>query len=110
MPLAGFVVNRVQREALAEPGAKEEWQAMRQDPARIVAGLGLAGDADLAIRLAENLDRFEAIARMNTTQIERLMRTCPGPYLWRTVPAFDVDVHDLSGLIQINRYLFPLTS
>jgi anion-transporting ArsA/GET3 family ATPase len=110
MPLAGFVVNRVHREALAEPGAKEEWQAMRQDPARIVRGLGLAGDSDLAIRLAENLDRFEAIAQMDTTQIERLTRACPGPHLWRTVPAFDVDVHDLSGLNRINRYLFPLIS
>jgi hypothetical protein len=103
-------VNRVHREALAEPGAREEWQAMRQDPARMVRGLGLADDSDLAVRLAENLDRFEAIARMDTTQVERLTRACPGPQFWRTVPAFDVDVHDLSGLTRINRYLFPLTS
>jgi hypothetical protein len=93
---------------LAEPGAKQEWETMRQDPARILRGLDLPADSDLAVRLAQNLDRFEALAQTDATQIERLTRACPGPQLWRTVPAFDVDVHDLSGLTRINRYLFPL--
>jgi anion-transporting ArsA/GET3 family ATPase len=110
MPLAGFIVNRVHREALTESGAKEAWQAMRQEPARLLRELAPQPDADLGVRLAEHLDRVEALARRDTTQIERLARACPEPQLWRTVPAFDVDVHDLSGLTRINRYLFPLTS
>lgn len=108
--MGGFVVNRVHGEALAEPGAKEEWEAIRQDPGRILCALDLPADPDLAVRLAENLDRFEALARRDTTQIERLTRACPGTDLWRRVPAFGADVHDLSGLTRINRYLFPSTS
>lgn len=107
MPFGGFIVNRVHRDALGEPGAKKAWEAMRQDPARMLRGLGLPDHADLAVRVADNLERFEVLARRDTAQIARLERACPGARLRRTIPAFDVDVHDLSGLARINRHLFP---
>jgi anion-transporting ArsA/GET3 family ATPase len=106
MPLSGFILNRVHADALAEPGATEAWETMRQDPARILRGLDLPAHADLAVRVAENFERFEVLARMDTAQIARLERACPGPFARRTVPVFDRDVHDLSGLTRINHYLF----
>jgi anion-transporting ArsA/GET3 family ATPase len=106
MPWAGFVVNRVHELALAEPGAKDAWKKMRREPAEILRVLDVPADPDLAGRIAENLDRVEALARRDAAQLDRLTRACPG-YPRRTVPAFDVDVHDLSGLTRINRHLFP---
>ena len=107
MPLGGFVVNRVHGHALGDPGAKEAWDALRQEPAQILRGVDLPAGSDLAVRVAENLERFEALAQLDSAQLDRLERAWPGPHLRRTVPAFDVDVHDLSGLTRINRYLFP---
>jgi anion-transporting ArsA/GET3 family ATPase len=106
MPLGGFIVNRVHGSVLVADGAKEAWEGMRSDPGQILRGLGLPDHPDLAVRLAENLERFESLARMDATQLARLARACPGPYIQWVVPAFDVDVHDLSGLTRINRYLF----
>jgi anion-transporting ArsA/GET3 family ATPase len=106
MPLGGIVVNRVHAEALAESSAREAWAVMRHEPVRILRTLDLSPDEDFAGRIADNFDRIEALARREATQIARLARACPNPPLWRTIPAFDADVHDLSGLIRINRHLF----
>jgi len=106
MPFSGFIVNRVHADALGEPGATEAWQRMRVDPAQIFQALGVTGSAPLASRVTESFDRFQALAEMDAAQIERLRQTCAGPHLWRVVPAFDVDVHDLSDLARVNRYLF----
>jgi anion-transporting ArsA/GET3 family ATPase len=110
MPIGGFVVNRVHPEALGAPGAKDVWAAMRQDPGQLLRSLDLPAAPDLGVRLADNLDRFEALARRDALQLDRLALACPGPHLTRLVPAFDVDVHDLSGLSRINRHLFPAAS
>jgi anion-transporting ArsA/GET3 family ATPase len=107
MPVGGFIVNRVYGEVLGEPGAKTAWDAMRGDPARLLPGLDLPAGSDLAVRVAENLERFEVLGRRDRVQIDRLERACPTARLRRTIPAFDVDVHDLAGLTKINRHLFP---
>lgn len=108
MPVGGFILNRVHRDALGEPGAKEEWDAMRREPARILASLDLdvPAHAELAVRMAENLERYEVLARRDTAQIDRLERACPVARLRRTISAFDVDVHDLAALDKVNRHLF----
>jgi anion-transporting ArsA/GET3 family ATPase len=107
MPVAGFIVNRVHRDALGEPGAKSAWDALRRDPARMLPGLRLPARSDLAARVADTFDAFELLARRDAAQIARLERACPVARLRRTVPAFDVDVHDLAGLGKINGHLFP---
>jgi anion-transporting ArsA/GET3 family ATPase len=107
MPLSGLILNRVHPDALAEPGATEAWEVMRHDAAQILRGLDVPAHSDLAARVAENFERFEVLARMDAVQLARLERACPGPLARRTVPAFDRDVHDLSGLTRINHYLFP---
>src|SRR5262249_29573329 len=106
MPFGGFIVNRVHPDSLAEPGAADAWARLSSDPPGILAALGAAPDAGLAGRLVENFDRFQALARMDAVQIARLQQAAAGPHVWRTVPAFDLDIHDLSGLARVNRSLF----
>lgn len=106
MPFGGFVVNRVQEDPLQEDGAKAEWRRMRQEPAQILQALGLNGDASLAGRMAENLESVLALAEMDAAQIKRLENECAGTHLRRIVPAFTLDVHDLSGLARVNEHLF----
>jgi len=106
IPLSGFVVNRVHRAVLEQPEDREAWEAIREDPAGLLRGVDLPEHSDLALRVADNLERFEALARRDAAQLERLARACPGPHLRRSVPAFDEDIRDLSGLSSINRHLF----
>jgi hypothetical protein len=107
MPVGGFIVNRVYGEVLGDPDAKAAWEAIREDPARMLPGLEPPAGSELAVRVAENFERFEVLGRRDRVQIDRLERACPIARLRRTIPAFDVDVHDLSGLARINRHLFP---
>ena len=106
MPFGGIVVNRVHVDALQEPGAKAAWEAMRQDPARILRALGAEADPALAGRLAENFQHLQGQAEMDAAQMAQLERACTGTHFWRPVPAFDADVHDLSGLDRVNQRLF----
>ena len=102
MPFGGFIVNRVHADALGDEVANEEWQRMRKDPIEILQALVVTGAASLAIRMAENFERFQALADRDAIEIERLEKACAGPHVWRTVPAFELDIHDLSGLARVN--------
>jgi anion-transporting ArsA/GET3 family ATPase len=107
MPFGGFVVNRVHANAFAEAGAKEAWARIAARPAGILETLQMAPDAELAAGMVENFSRVEALGEADALQIERLKTACPGAHEWRSVPAFDVDIHDLSGLSRIGRHVFP---
>ena len=106
MAFGGFIVNRVHANALDETGASEAWRRLKDHPAGILESLGVTGSLPLAERIAENFDRVQMLAERDAAQIARLQRACPGPQFWRTVPAFDLDVHDLSALARVNRSLF----
>jgi anion-transporting ArsA/GET3 family ATPase len=106
MPFGGFLVNRVHADALAETDGRAQWEPMRRDPGRILQALGAEGSAELAERIAENFDRFQTLAEMDAAGVARLKAACAGAPAWRIVPAFDLDLHDLSDLAQVNRYLF----
>ena len=112
MPFGGFIVNRVHADALEETGAREQWLRLRDHPAEMFRFQwpgGVTGDLEttsLAERVAENFDRFQTLAETDAAEIARLKKTCDGPHFWRTVPAFDLDVHDLSALARLNTGLF----
>jgi hypothetical protein len=106
MPVGGVIVNRVHADALDETGAGEQWQRMRRHPAEIFRSLGATGPLPLAERIADNFDRFQTLAEADAAQIAHLKKTCQGPHFWRTVPAFELDVHDLSALAHLNTFLF----
>src|SRR5262249_39042093 len=65
----------------------------------------LAGEGDLARRVAENFSDYQALAERDARNIERLARELRTKGVIR-VPYLDEDVHDLAGLAEIDRYLF----
>ena len=113
IPFGGFVVNRVHHDALQATGAKAEWRRMRKEPALFLKALGASGRGKaaeaLAERLSENFQSFQALAEMDAEQMERLGKETgrdKAGHLWRTVPHFELDVHDLSGLARVGDHLF----
>jgi NDP-sugar pyrophosphorylase family protein len=63
------------------------------------------GDRDLAERVAANFEDFRALSARDRTNVRHLaaeMRT----RAVIQVPYLDEDVHDLAGLMEVNRYLF----
>jgi hypothetical protein len=114
IPFGGFVVNRVHPDALDVSGAKAEWKKMRKEPALFLKALGASGRGkaaeSLAERLSENFQSFQALAEMDAEQMEHLRAETDAKrkHLWRTVPHFELDVHDLSGLARVGEHLFDV--
>jgi anion-transporting ArsA/GET3 family ATPase len=95
LPFGGVIVNKVHyEEDAAEPG--EELERMLAEALE---------NEDLARRAAQNFADFHALAerdRRNVAHLAAEMRT----RAVIQVPYLDDDVHDLAGLMEINRYLF----
>ena len=62
-------------------------------------------DDDLAERVASNFRDYQALAKRDAANVEHLARELNAKQVIR-VPYMDEDVHDLGGLLKINRYLF----
>jgi anion-transporting ArsA/GET3 family ATPase len=95
MPFGGVIVNKVHHEAdRAEPGED------------LVAELASRlGEEDLAGRAEESFADFHVLAerdRRNVAHLAAELRT----RAVIEVPYLDEDVHDLAGLMEVNRYLF----
>ena len=96
LPFEGVVVNKVHFESEYEIGPDED----------VVGELIEAlGDEDLATRAAASLADHRALARRDRRNIERLRAELRARQVIQ-VPYLDEDVHDLPGLMEINRYLF----
>jgi len=92
LPFGGAVVNKVH---YADPGNAETVRAALDD----------ALDDDLAERVAANFDDYSALAERDGRSIERLEGDMGADCVIQ-VPYLDDDVHDLAGLMEVNRYLF----
>ena len=95
MHVGGVIVNRVHYEAEVE----------RPDPELREHLAELLGDAELADRVAENFDDFRLLSERDRRNVDRLISELGSPAVIE-VPYLDHDVHDLAGLIEVNRYLF----
>jgi anion-transporting ArsA/GET3 family ATPase len=96
LPFEGVVVNKVHFESEYEVGPDED----------VVGELIEAlGDEDLSTRAAASLADHRALARRDRRNIERLRAELRARPVIQ-VPYLDEDVHDLPGLMEINRYLF----
>ncbi|MDQ3572616.1 MAG: AAA family ATPase [Actinomycetota bacterium] len=93
LPFGGAVVNKVH---YADPGNAKT--------ARTALGEVLDDD-DLADRVAANFDDYSALAERDARNIERLEGDMGADCVIQ-VPYLDEDVHDLAGLMEVNRYLF----
>ena len=95
LPFGGVIVNKVHY----------GW-GLPDDPGALTDELAEAlSDADLAHRVVANLADYAALSARDRHNVERLaaeMRT----RAVIQVPYLDEDVHDLTGLMEINRYLF----
>ena len=93
MPFGGIIVNKVRYAGGPEDGELERALAEA------------LGDPDLAARVAANQRDFRALDERDRANIERLASDLRVSDVIQ-VPYLDDDVHDLSGLMDVNRYLF----
>ena len=95
LPVGGVIVNKVHYQS---DGADGEASSELRDLL----------DDDLADRVAANFADYQALAERDAKNVDRLARELNAERVIR-VPYLDEDVHDLEGLLQINRYLFAST-
>lgn len=93
LPFGGVIVNRVHTDG--GPGGER----LRRE---LAAALG---DQRLAARVEGNLRDYRVLAERDGENIDRL-RAELRPARVILVPELDEDVHDLGGLMEMNRYLF----
>ena len=98
---AAVIVNRVQRDPRRH-GGPETLPALRE--ALQLAQIKDAGDPPLADRLFQTLTDQATLADLDRREVERLRGTLRGVPLY-SVPRLRKDVHDLTGLWQIDGYL-----
>jgi anion-transporting ArsA/GET3 family ATPase len=95
LPFGGVIVNKVHYES--ELPAYEE--GLESELATAL------DDEDLARRVISNFDDYRALAARDLRNIKRLTAEMRARLVIQ-VPYLDTDVHDLSGLMRINEYLF----
>jgi len=96
LPFGGVIVNKVNYFGDYSRGDGEDLRASLSD---------LLEDPELARRVAANLTDYRALAERDAANIDHLAAELRTQSVIR-VPYLDEDVHDLSGLSEINRYLF----
>jgi anion-transporting ArsA/GET3 family ATPase len=97
LPFGGVIVNKVHYELD---------DVVSGDAASLGDALtGALGSEDLADRVAANFADYEALAHRDRRNVRRLAKEMRTRAVIE-VPYLDRDVHDLAGLMEINRYLF----
>jgi anion-transporting ArsA/GET3 family ATPase len=92
LPFGGVIVNKVHYANGATTG-------------ELASELAELVDDDLAARVAANFDDYRALAERDRRNIEHLAKEMRTRAVIQ-VPYLDFDVHDLAGLMEVNRYLF----
>jgi anion-transporting ArsA/GET3 family ATPase len=93
LPVGGVIVNKVHYQADAEAGGEAE------------ADLRDLLDEELAARVASNFADYQALAQRDARNVDHLARELNARRVIR-IPYMDEDIHDLKGLLKIDRYLF----
>jgi anion-transporting ArsA/GET3 family ATPase len=99
MPFGGVIVNKVQYEGRLPDEAEAQLPELEDLLESAV------GDPDLAARLAANFEDFRRLSERDRRNVEHLARELRTRAVIQ-VPYLDEDVHDLAGLMRVNRYLF----
>jgi anion-transporting ArsA/GET3 family ATPase len=93
LPVGGVIVNKVHYLADAAAGEVAE------------SDLRELLDDELAARVASNFADYQALAHRDARNVDHLARELNARRVIR-IPYLDEDVHDLEGLLKIDRYLF----
>jgi anion-transporting ArsA/GET3 family ATPase len=93
LPVGGVIVNKVHYQVDAEAGGEAE------------ADLHDLLDEELAARVASNFADYQALAQRDARNVDHLARELNARRVIR-IPYMDEDIHDLPGLLKIDRYLF----
>ena len=93
LPVGGVIVNKVHYQADTEAGGEAE------------VDLRDLLDDELAARVASNFADYQALAQRDARNVDHLARELNARRVIR-VPYMDEDIHDLEGLLKIDRYLF----
>jgi anion-transporting ArsA/GET3 family ATPase len=104
LPFGGVVVNKVHRDFVAVNDAAAGTDSPEDDLFPELERF-LDGDGDLAARVYENFERYQALAARDRENLARLTERLDDDSIV-CVPYFDQDVHDVEGLEQVNAYLF----
>ena len=99
MPFGGVIVNKVQYEGRLPDEAEAQLPELEDLLESAV------GDPDLAARVAANFEDFRRLSERDRRNVEHLARELRTRAVIQ-VPYLDEDVHDLAGLMRVNRYLF----
>ncbi len=97
LPFGGVIVNKVHYELDGEVAGSDDSLAEALEDT--------LGSADLAGRVAANFADYDALARRDRKNVRHLAKEMRTRAVIE-VPYLDHDVHDLAGLMEINRYLF----
>ena len=97
LPFGGVIVNKVHYEQ------DDEVEGAGESLGDALAGA--LGNEDLAERVASNFADYDALAHRDRRNVRRLAKQMRTRAVIE-VPYLDHDVHDLAGLMEINRYLF----
>jgi anion-transporting ArsA/GET3 family ATPase len=95
LPFGGVIVNKVHYE--------DEMPVEREELGPELTET--VGDEDLAARVRENFEAFRVLSERDRRNVEHLATEMRTRAVIR-VPYLDEDVHDLRGLMEVNRYLF----
>jgi anion-transporting ArsA/GET3 family ATPase len=95
LPFGGVIVNKVHYESELPPYE----EGLQGELAEALGG------EDLARRVVQNYDDYRVLAARDQRNIKRLTAEMRARLVIQ-VPYLDHDVHDLSGLMRINDYLF----
>jgi anion-transporting ArsA/GET3 family ATPase len=95
LPFGGVIVNKVYYE--------DEMPVEREELGPELTET--VGVEDLAARVRENFEAFRVLSERDRRNVEHLAKEMRTRAVIR-VPYLDEDVHDLRGLMEVNRYLF----
>jgi anion-transporting ArsA/GET3 family ATPase len=95
LPFGGVIVNKVHYE--------DEMPVEREELGPELTEA--IGDEDLAARVRGNLEAFRKLSERDRRNVQHLAAEMRTRAVIR-VPYLDEDVHDLAGLMEMNRYLF----
>jgi anion-transporting ArsA/GET3 family ATPase len=108
LPFGGVVVNKVHSDFVHEIAVprQDRGTGVPKDELSLDDLRHVLGDGDeLAARVVENFERYQALAERDRENMARLTARLDEDCVV-CVPYFDDDVHDVRGLAQVNAYLF----